>query len=417
MSDTVTSAQSFPGLVLLGISLLASLNLFYRDRSEGEDPLHLTMTVIGRVMILTGFVEACLVFLNIMAIPFFFVFTGVLVYVIFRYLLRRRSALLAVMAAAARRWMPLAPAVEAFSYECRGPLGRRCRHLAVLLNAGLPLPEALRANALAPPRAVALIEAGGRSGNLSGALAEAVRQPPAQMVLTKVWSAVWYICAMMLVGAVCFTWVMLKLVPAFRKIFSDFATELPALTVMLIDTGDYFAQYGWLPLLLIALAVGSFVVLWSFDAIAWLPPPLSTLSRRKETAVVLRSLAVAAETDRPLEPALAALAEYYPSMAMRVRLATALGQISTGCPWPESLADQGLLRRGELALVASAQRVGNLPWALREVADGIERRLALRLHRWLEIVVPIFILAVGAIVMVIVVGLFVPLVRLIERMV
>jgi protein transport protein HofC len=118
-----------------------------------------------------------------------------------------------------------------------------------------------------------------------------------------------------------------------------------------------------------------------------------------------------------LEPTLAALAEHYPSMAMRVRLTMALDQISRGYPWPDSLADQGLLRRGELALVSSAQRVGNLPWALREVADGIERRLALKLQRWLEVLVPVAVLAAGTVVLFIVVGLFVPLIRLIERMV
>ena len=417
MTDTVISAQSFPGLVLLGISLLASLSLFYRDRPEGEDPLHLAMTVIGRVMILTGFVEACLVFLNFMAIPFLVVFMCVLGEVVARYLLRRRMALLAVMAAAARRWMPLAPAVEAFSYECRGPLGRRCRQFAEWLNEGLDLPEAMRLDGLAPPRALALIEAGNRCGNLSGALAEAVRQPPSQIVMAKVWSAVWYFGAVLLVGSITFIFVMVKIIPAFQKIFSDFETELPALTIMLIDFGNYFTDYGWQPLLLFVFGIGCFVVLWWVDIIAWLPPPLSTLSRRKEAAVVLRSLAVAAETDRPLEPALAALAEFYPSLAIRARLAAALAQISGGCPWPVSLVDQGLLRRGELALISSAQRVGNLPWALREVADGIERRLALRLHRWLEFLAPVLLLLAGAIVMLVVVGLFIPLVRLIERMI
>ncbi len=51
------------------------------------------------------------------------------------------------------------------------------------------------------------------------------------------------------------------------------------------------------------------------------------------------------------------------------------------------------------------------------MADGIERRLALRLHRWLEVVVPILVLVVGALVMFTVVGLFIPLIRLIESMI
>jgi type II secretory pathway component PulF len=446
MSDTVVSAQSFPGLMLLGISLLASLSLFYRDRAEGEDPLHLTLTVVGVVMIITGFVEACLVFLNLLFIPFALVFTGVLIYVGYRYILRRGTALLAVMAAAARRWMPLGPAVEAFSHEWRGRFGRRCRRLAAYLNAGMPLAEAIRQveqqsrlrefldtlsifrfvppfvfllplTPMIPRRAAALIEAGQRGGNLTAALAEAIRQPPAHLVLLRVWSAFWYLGAVLLVGTASLTFVMVKIVPAFIKIFSDFDAELPPLTVALIQSCDWFAYYGWPPLLLALLGLACFIALWSLDIVGWLPPPLNTLSRRKEAAIVLRSLAVATETNRPLEPALAALAEYYPSMVVRTRLRLALAQVARGGSWPESLRDQGLLRRGELALIASAQRVGNLPWALREVAESIERRLALHLHRWLEITVPILVLLIGAMVMLIVIGLFLPLISLIERLV
>jgi type II secretory pathway component PulF len=417
MSDSLISAQSFPGLVLLGIAALASLNLFYRDRPEGQDPLHLIMTVMGRVMIVTGFMEACLVFLNFLAPVFLLILVGILIHVAFRYWLRRRMSLVAALAAASRRWMPLGPAVEAFSGEWRGFFGRRCRRLAESLKAGVPLGEALRhAGPFVPRRALALIEAGGRSGNLVGALAEAVRQPATQLALARVWSAVWYLCGTLLAGAVCLTFIWAKIIPAYMKIFDDFDAKLPDITLLLIGSCDWFASYGWPLLVLACMSAGCFAVLWTFDMIAWLPPPLNTLARRKETVVVLRSLAVTCEVNQPLLPAVAALAEFYPSLAIRVRLKMALGQMALGQPWLESLADQGFLRRGELALVTSAQRVGNLPWALREVADGIERRLALRLERGLEIVVPILVLVVGAFVMFTVVGLFVPMIRLIERL-
>ncbi|HVA45203.1 MAG TPA: type II secretion system F family protein [Pirellulales bacterium] len=440
MSSTLVTAQSFPGLVLLGIAVLASLHLFYRDRAEGEDPLHLIMSVIGRVMIVTGFVEGCLVFLNFMAIPFFFFAGFVLLYTIFRYLLRRRMALLAVMAAAARRWMPLAPAVEAFSHECRGPLGRRCRRLTALLNAGVPLGEAIReagrqgavevwsewlffprlmmrvAGPLVPRRAAALVEVGVRTGNISGALVEAVRQPISQSTMTRVGGAIWYIGTIVVFGTMVLTFMAVKIVPAFIKIFDDFDAELPPLTVALIQSCDWFADYGW-PLVLVGFAgLACFLLLWSVDLISWLPPPLNMLSRRRESIFVLRSLAVAAQADRPLLPALAALAEHGPSLAMRQHSRRAMERMEQGMPWQECLAEQGLLRRGELALLNSAERVGNLSWALGEVAEGIERRFALRMHRWLEVLVPLCVLAAGAMVLFIVVGLFVPLISLIEKL-
>jgi type II secretory pathway component PulF len=418
MTGSLLSAQSFPGLVLLGIAVLASLQLFYRDRPAGEDPLHLMMTVIGRVMIVTAFVEASVVFLSVFAIPFFLVLLGIFAYVACRYWLRRRMALLAVMAAAARRWMPLAPAVEALAQEWRGVFGSHCHRVAQALNAGMPLNDALRIHGpFLPRRALAIVEVGVRTGNVSGALAEAARQPATQTVMARVWAALWYLGALLFAGTGILSFVAIKIVPAFIKIFDDFDAELPGMTTALIYACNWFVEYGWPPLVLGLFGLGCFAVLWTFDVVAWLPPPLSVLSRRRETVVVLRSLAVATETGQPMEPAMSVLAEYYPSAAMCGRLRRALSQMSLGQSWAESLADQGLLRRSELAVLASAERVGNLTWALRDVADGIERRFALRLQRWLEIILPLLVLVAGGVVMFIIVALFIPLVSLITRLV
>lgn len=417
MKGLLISGQSSPGFVLLGIAVLASLHLFYRDRPEGEDPLHLIMTVIGRVMIVTGLVEASFIFLNIMTPLFVIVAAGILVYVGFRYWLRRRMALLSVLAAAARRWMPLAPAAEAFAEESRGIFGSRCRVVAQALHAGMPLGDALRLNGpFIPRRALAIVEVGVRTGNVSGALAEAARQPATQPTMARVWAALWYLGAVVLIGTSVLTFLAIKIVPAFVKIFDDFDSQLPGMTVNLIHACDWFVSYGWPPLLLGLFGIACFALLWTFDIIAWLPPPLSTLSRRRETAIVLRALAVATEADRPVELAMSALAEHYPSLAICGQLRRALAEMAMGQPWAESLADQGLLRGGELALVASAQRVGNLTWALREVADRMERRFALRLQRWLEVLVPMLVLALGAVVMYTIVALFIPLVRLITKL-
>ncbi|HVX11347.1 MAG TPA: type II secretion system F family protein [Pirellulales bacterium] len=418
MSSSLISAQSFPGLVLLGIAILASLNLFYRDRPEGEDPLHLAMTVIGRVMILTAFLEASLVFFNIFAIPLWILLACVLVYVTFRYWMRRRVALLAVMAAAARHWMPLAPAVESVSQEWRGWFGRRCRRLAEMLYAGMPLGEVLsNAGSLLPRRALAIVEVGVRTGNLSGAFAEAARQPASAPAMMRVWAGFWYLSMLALNGCAILIFVAIKIVPAFIKIFDDFNADLPGPTLALIQSCNWFVEYGPAPLALALFVTASWAVLWRVSVITWLPPPFNMIARRRETVVVLRSLALATESSRPLELALSALAEHYPSRALRARLRRTLAQMASGQPWYESLADQGLLRSSEQALVSSAERAGNLAWALREVADGIERRTALRAQRWLELVIPVCILFAGGIVMFIVVSLFVPLVSLIEKLV
>lgn len=416
--NVLISVQSCPGLVLLGMSVLASLNLFYSDRRhEGRDPLHLAMTVLGRVMILTGLAEACVLFLNWLLPVFLVALVGVLVFAAFRFWRRRQASLLAVMAAAARRWVPLAPAVRGFAREWLAWFSWRCSWLAELLEAGVPLPDALRhVGWLVPRRALAMIEAGARSGNLVAALDETTRQPPSRPVFMKISAALWYLGAMTLAGSVIFSFVMLKIIPAFNKIFDDFDAELPALTLALIRVSDWIVYFWWVLPTLSLLALVYLVVLRLTGLGVWLPPPLGVIARRLESAVVLRSLAAAAETNQSLLPAFSALAEYYPSTPIRVRLQRAMNELMQGCPWQDSLRHYGLLRAADAVFLDSAERVGNLPWALREVADSIERRVATRLLAWMQLLVPAMILAVGLVVMFIVVGLFMPLVRLIENL-
>jgi protein transport protein HofC len=75
-----------------------------------------------------------------------------------------------------------------------------------------------------------------------------------------------------------------------------------------------------------------------------------------------------------------------------------------------------LIGQAEYSVLQAAQRVGNLPWALREMAAGSHRRLVYRLQAWLQILFPLVILVYGAVVGVFVVAYFAPLVALIERL-
>lgn len=415
--NALMSAQSGPGLVLLGMGVLASLSLFYSDRRhEGQDSLHLAMTVMGRVMILCGFAEACVLLLHwLFALMFGVALAVVLVLAGFRYWRRRQASLLAVMAAAARRWAPLAPAIEGFGREWRGWFGWRCGWLARALEAGVPLPDALRqVGWLVPRRALVIIEAGARSGNLVSALEEVTRQPAGRPMFLKAAAALWYFAVLSLFGSGIFAFIMWKIIPAFNGIFRDFDAELPPLTQALIEVSAWFVDYGWAIVLLVLLGVLCYGALLLLGVVGWLPPPLGIVRRRLESAVVLRSLSAAAAARQSLLPALSALAEHYPSHSIRWRLIRAMNDLNLGAPWQETLQRHGLLRRADAVLLTSAERVGNLPWALREVADAIERRVANRALAWLELIVPGMILVAGAVVMFVVVGLFLPLIRLIE---
>ena len=90
--------------------------------------------------------------------------------------------------------------------------------------------------------------------------------------------------------------------------------------------------------------------------------------------------------------------------------------IEAGHDWAESLCQREVIRRGDLAVLQAAQRVGNLPWAMQELADSARRRFMYKLQAIVQAVFPAVLICLGLTVMFIVVSLFWPLVTLIQRM-
>ena len=102
------------------------------------------------------------------------------------------------------------------------------------------------------------------------------------------------------------------------------------------------------------------------------------------------------------------LAESYPKRAVRRQLHQAAAEVDSGGDWCEGLFHHGLIGRADRAILQAAQRLGNLPWALREMADSNRRRLAYRVQALSQMCFPLAVFVYGAIVGLIAVAVFRP---------
>jgi protein transport protein HofC len=91
-------------------------------------------------------------------------------------------------------------------------------------------------------------------------------------------------------------------------------------------------------------------------------------------------------------------------------------EVRHGADWGESLQRHGLIRAADAGVLASAKAVGNLGWALRELAETGERRLALRLQAWVQTLFPLVVILLGLVVLVLAAAFFSPLVILVGRL-
>jgi type II secretory pathway component PulF len=332
----------------------------------------------------------------------------------------QQDALLWALAVTADRGMPLAATLDAVASQCRGEYRRKVLAAAHYLRQGFSLPETfVHEPGLFPRDAEALTRTGHDCGKLAAALRESAT---IRARLLRPWMALavrlaylfWVLIVLQMISG----FVAYFILPKYEAIFADFGIPLPAITNLTIDVSHFFISFFYilLPFLFFELGLLMLTSVSALGVLPWELPLVGTIFYRRHTALVLRCLAYVVEANKPIAPAIEAMARDYPSASIRYRLRWVAHDLSRGDDWCDSLAQHRLIGRPEASLLAAAIRVGNLPWALRQAAENSERRLMYRFQMWVQWVLPLFVLAVGAVVFVIVMAYFTPLLVLIEKL-
>lgn len=289
---------------------------------------------------------------------------------------------------------------------------------------GVPLSEAIGTDqGLLPKWALVSIRIGEKSGQLPRALLEVARRMTSRPAfggsgaLGSGLMSITYLVVGLLVILSVLTFLSIFIVPKFKRIFEGFDSELPIVTRTAIDAVDFYSEYVWI----LTPIQGAVMFLAGWLAYVWYrgwsdvdAPFAAWWQRRFDLPNVARDLATAVEGSLPLPDALDELADRHPHRHVRHRLGIVADDVRDGDEvWP-TFRDNGFLSGAEVTLLESSERVGNLPWALRELADGRERRgwfRALALAQFLE---PIAVLVMGFVIGFVAIAFFLPLVKLLN---
>lgn len=331
----------------------------------------------------------------------------------------RQNSLLWVLTIATEQGRPLGPMLEALAedesaYHWKARLHELIKHL----NAGMSLPDALdRVPGLLPPNVVLAIRVGAETGTLAAMLREVSKDFSSRHEddLDSEWTVtVAYLVGLFAVLTAIVSFLMYYIIPKFKKIFQDFGTELPELTQWVIEVSDAFVE--WSPLIVVG---GLSLLAWAewrsrrgtpSAVFRW----LLFSHARGQAPVVLRILGVVIQAGRPLVGALSTMARHHQSPTVRNHLLFIRNEVERGDEAFALLFETGFLRRSEARILEAAQRAGNLPWALEELSGSIERDASYRMAFVMEIIRPVFLLAVAVCVGIFAIGMFLPLVKLIN---
>lgn len=343
-----------------------------------------------------------------------------------------------------------------FARKVLSPTGRAVftRQLAGLVSAGLPLERALAAlaeeaddvhlrNLLAGIRAevnagsalgralglhprefgdvyVAVVSAGEQSGQLGTVLERLADELEAQLALrSKLVGAALY-PAIVAGIAVCIVLFLLGyVVPQVAGVYASGKRALPGLTVAMLAIAGFVREWGWgllIAIVLIAISIrlasARPQIAEKFDAWYLRLPVLGRLARLNNGAGFAATLAMLTSAGVPILRALQTAADTLPNRALRADALLALGDVREGAPLASALAQHTRFPPLIAMFARLGEQTGQLPLMLQrastQVAAEVQRR-AMALATALE---PVLIVGMGAVVLLIVLAVLMPIIQL-----
>jgi type II secretory pathway component PulF len=169
---------------------------------------------------------------------------------------------------------------------------------------------------------------------------------------------------------------------------------------------------------LFALLILGLLNAWLFSStVRWHLPVFNWFYRMKARGEFLQMLGIMLETGQPLNQILERMLESkLLSTVVQTRVAGLLADLTQGQPLAECLARHELATAPAHGLIASAQKSGNLAWALQELGDTLIRRSARYSQRAAAVAFPLMIFACAVLIAFVAVSLFLPLTEIIGGM-
>jgi type IV pilus assembly protein PilC len=313
----------------------------------------------------------------------------------------QRQALLQILAAGIETGVPLAPLLDAWAADERGVQSHRLRRLVYRLFQGASLPDAAEESAGAlKAEEVLAIRFGSQSGTLAASLRDAAESlEPSSVAVPSIRRTVTYVIAFSAVATLVTTFFMIKIVPSFQAIFQDFDMTLSTPMILLIHLADAFVRYWYVVVFGLIVLVWGIVSLRGSGIVRAVIDRLSGGVRTKYAADLLRKLSLVTRAGRPLTGAISTLARYHFDPTMRRKLLFVRNEVEHGAdPW-QSMTDERLIDEQEAAALATADRLGNRPWVLRELATAKNRRMDRKWHVIAQLALPVVVLICGTFVL------------------
>ncbi|MBU3847597.1 MAG: type II secretion system inner membrane protein GspF [Candidatus Acinetobacter avistercoris] len=327
------------------------------------------------------------------------------------------------------------------------------RQLSVLVAAGIPLEEGLRAvskqsekahvrnlmssvrskvmegHSLAqgmqqsgrfPDLYIATIAAGERSGHLDLILDQLADYTENRFAMQKkIQAAMVYPIILMLMSFAIVMGLMTYVVPDIVKTFDQSKDALPWITVALMKSSDFIRQV-W-PFVLVVSALGVFLLLrflrtsaghYAFDRLTLKLPLLGKLSRGINAARFSSTLSILTQSGVPLVDALKIAAAVSNNWVIRDAVNIAAEKVTEGGNLATQLERCGYFPPMMVQMIKSGEASGELDRMLDRASTMQDREVTTLISTLLALLEPLMLVFMAGIVLVIVIAVMLPIVNM-----
>lgn len=328
------------------------------------------------------------------------------------------------------------------------------RQLASLLEAGLPLEQSLTALLEQSERTfIRDIIASVRSEVMAGAaLSDALKQHPDDFadiycalvasgeqighlarvlsrladyierrnaLVQKVKLAFTYPAIVTVVAFAIVIFLLTYVVPQIVSVFANTKQKLPLLTVLMLAVSDFVRVYGWLVALLgiaafsvwrLALKNPEIKMRWH----QWLltAPVYGKFERSLNTSRFASTLAITTGSGVPILRALQTSRETLSNVAMRAQVEDATASVREGVSLARALSAHKYFPPMLIHMIRAGEVTGELPAMLERASNAQEQDLERRALTIAGLLEPVLILAMGAVVLLIVLAVLMPIIEI-----
>lgn len=242
-----------------------------------------------------------------------------------------------------------------------------------------------------------------------------------QSLKRKVIGAMVYPVVVILVAVAILTFIMVSIIPKFKKIFDEFGMKLPAMTQVLIDISMWFAEYWWI-LPLFPLGFWLFIKLIRLSrtgryAVDWVKLHIPLLGKILEKTIVartMRTLGTLVASGVPILESLSIVKETADNAVFENCYSRVYESIREGETIAEPMRESRLVDDMVVNMIEVGEETGDLDTMLYKIADFYDEEVDTMVKSLISLLEPMMVVFLGVVIGFIVIALFMPLIGLLE---